>query len=975
MILKETMYLHPTDPLNHLTGQKWTENPNFQTNPLLMPMGQNPLMDILLNYQDILSYLTKNNKKSKVGKIYGMCSNAEMHQRFIKGLASVFEVGCNGVLEESLAIKSNVPYVKRAIFVPGKVRPVVWCRRTVYYMLYHFVDADIIKKPYLMNVKFTYADIFHFLLDRMMSIVNDLKEQSCSKHRGYIECLEIIIRFLIYSNEILLDYEKYCPVTVFKFIRHCMKLLIISYKDVNKVIRIESQNLGEVQQADLDETSKLVKEILVYQSPYEEEFWSYRLLLMVPNLVGKTNTTLTQLSSCVPAKFRDSEMVQVSLEACLAASLLNTIKYFEIMKSDRCKPLQAALMNYVAIHLRTRYLYEMVVTKTVKDIDPSNIFQHENNMGYLDIGLINYQKFLGGYNIHLDSVSKKLVYDSMYTDKLKKDVKNIVHIKGTYGSPSISVRVKLSEYESRQIIFDPDYKFPTVIETDSPHCLFDESRSSGTEESSYADDTEDTPTDNEHNTPINADVTKADEKNVATHKTPESASSTVNNKEPENVVDAHPVLSHNTPINADVTKADEKNVATHKTPESASSTVNNKEPENVVDAHPVLSHNTPVNADNTKADEKNVATHKTPESESSTVNNKEPENVVDAHPVLSHNTPVNADHTKADEKNVATHKTPESASSTVNNKEPENVVDAHPVLSHNTPVNAAVTKADDQKMNTDEDDDIIEILEDFIRVPRYDLTYILLIPSPCRHTLLWIARTTNDTLKNKTLIILPTPLVRKILELEFPNLVYRSILAYKLKSVVARDILKRIFVPIVVNSIYDQDLQIDVSENANRFETIEDLLKPSLLSKINEGIEMGDYSQMETDFEEEYLKINNRVVDVKTVVRLFIQSYLRATGNTGARRTSRNNASANRNTVNTNSAQNNRTVNSDSARSYGDRDHQSDETESPKSRSHNWAQYQGEIIRRRQRKLVHKTMRMVFSFQLPEILLHKRWVA
>ncbi|UKK02920.2 hypothetical protein MACK_003018 [Theileria orientalis] len=436
-----------------------------------MPMDNNPLMDIFLNYQDVQSFLSKDNKNSTVGKLHGMCSRVEMEEKCRYRTASLFERISTTKLHVRLALKAHVPLAEGAEPDQDKIRPVIWCRRTVYNILYYFVDSDIVKKPYLIDFRFSYADIYFFLEDKLKSIVSDLEVQSCTTHRGHIESLEIITRFLIYSNELLLESPDHSPASSFKFLKRCMSLLVKSYNDVSDIIYKERTTTKLFQRPNLDPTYLLVKDVLVYQSPYEEEFWSYNLLLMIPHFLGNKSMTVTKLSNYVPKKFRKSEMVHVSLEACLAASLLDTEWYFDILRSDRCKPLQAALLNYVGIHLRIKYLYELMVTNSINDIDPSNIDALKSTLGFTEMLDNNFERFLSRYKIRIDRRKGELIYRSADIRQLAHDNKRILNIGGFNGSTSEEVVKKLSKYDSRQIIFDPDYKSPTVSETKSSHCL------------------------------------------------------------------------------------------------------------------------------------------------------------------------------------------------------------------------------------------------------------------------------------------------------------------------------------------------------------------------------------------------------------------------------------------------------------------------------------------------------------------------
>ncbi|AFZ81600.1 hypothetical protein BEWA_010140 [Theileria equi strain WA] len=428
-------------------------------NPLLRPLDENNITMVLLNFQDLISYLSNDNTKGFVGKLYGMCSIKEYNQKIQMNTANDLERNSLREVDPKLTLKSFQRSDASRIFKPEDVRPVLWCRRTLYYILAYFVDADINKKDYIMDKRFSYLDIYNFLRDRLRSIWQDLTVQHCTRNRGYIECFEISIRFLIYSNEILCENEEYDASQNFLLLNTCLDKLMNGYSDVhstvnNKNLTDELKSLDFYDKPDVME----IMDVLTYTSPHEAEFWSYRLLLLIPQLLTpECSAVFCDICQRIPKCIKNSDIIRFSIKVCLSVTSGNVYSYFNLMKDSKCHPLQSALMNRFSGSVRVKFLHDIILHKIVKETtNPVHFNTLKTIFGFEDDAKL--LSLLQRYNITVDGNSKKLCLEGMDMKQLEYDNNYLNKVSGKIQTTSSIVFNKItSKYPSRQILFDPDF--------------------------------------------------------------------------------------------------------------------------------------------------------------------------------------------------------------------------------------------------------------------------------------------------------------------------------------------------------------------------------------------------------------------------------------------------------------------------------------------------------------------------------------
>eukprot|EP00375_Theileria_parva_P001717 XP_764392.1 hypothetical protein [Theileria parva strain Muguga] len=440
-----------------------------------MPLDNSQLLHILLNFQDTNSFLTNDNTKSFIGRNHGMCSEKEYNQKVQMNTANDLERDASRNVNPKLTLKSFQRSDAFRTFKPEDVRSAFWCRRTVYYSLTHFIDADINRKPYLMDKPFGYIDVYNFLRDRLRSIWQDLTVQRCTKHRGYIESFEISVRFLIYSNELLSQNEEYDEKQNLVLLNTCLDKLMNGYDDVRVSLgRVHGTNApGDGRLINLDNRLyNLVLSTLTYVSEHEPEFWSYRLLLLIPQILTPgSSATFCDTCQRIPKPIKNHPLVKYSISCCLAAVSGNAYLYFKLMNSPKCHPLQAALMNRFSSCVRIRFLFNVANFKLVKDsVNPLNYETLTQLLAYEDInGLVS---LLQRYNVNASNMARGsdlLELEKIDMEKLMHDNNHLSKVFGKVQTTSRVVLAKFSGYKYRQLIMDPDFRAPFITLEDIPN--------------------------------------------------------------------------------------------------------------------------------------------------------------------------------------------------------------------------------------------------------------------------------------------------------------------------------------------------------------------------------------------------------------------------------------------------------------------------------------------------------------------------
>ncbi|GFE53448.1 SAC3 GANP family protein, putative [Babesia ovis] len=433
-------------------------------NPLLRPLENDDVGSTLLKYQEIPSFLKRSSEGRMVGEVLGMCPPKEIKQKLEMNTASDLERVNASTVNPKLALKSFQRSDASRVFKPEETRPAVWCRRTIYNILCYFVDADIRKKSYLLPKDFSYLDVYNFLRDRLRSIWQDLTVQHCAKHRAYIECFEISIRFLIYSNEILCENDEYDIAQNRGLLNTCLDKLMEGYEAVHKYVDMKgSCKQWDQLRAQIPHFQDIV-DVLVYRSPHEAEFWGYRMLMHIPQLlVPGGSATFCDIRQRMPKELRDTFLVKFAMEVCHTAASGNLHRYFTLMRDPQCPGLYAALMNRFAVCLRVQFMETLVNRKIAKlGVNPLDMETFNSMFGFVDEPLSNVEKFLTKYEV--------TVYDSegtTYLDlenangqQLQYDCASLQKLTNKFQTSSNVVHNKCDAIPSRQLIFDPDFEYP-----------------------------------------------------------------------------------------------------------------------------------------------------------------------------------------------------------------------------------------------------------------------------------------------------------------------------------------------------------------------------------------------------------------------------------------------------------------------------------------------------------------------------------
>ncbi|CDR97289.1 SAC3/GANP family protein, putative [Babesia bigemina] len=441
-------------------------------NQLLRPLEGSELGATILKHQEVASFLRGKQTGRMVGEVLGMCPAKEIKQKLEMNTASDLERICSTKVNPRLALKSFQRSDASRVFKPEETRPAVWCRRTIFNILCYFVDADLVQKPYLMPKKFSYLDVYNFLRDRLRSIWQDLTVQHCTKHRAYIECFEISIRFLIYSNEQLCENEEYDIAQNRGLLNTCLDKLMEGYEAVHKYKNARKSKRQMEQQSGANPNFDEVMDILVYQSPHEAEFWGYRLLLHIPQLLlPGGSATFCDIKQRMPESLRESPVVAFAVEVCHTAASRNLYRYFTLLRREDCPALYAALMNRFAACLRVQFLETLVVYKVAKKgVNPMDMETFNSIFGFDGEPAASAEKLFKKYDITVYSSGDKqfLEFEGANANQLTYDSAALQKLTNKFQTTSSVVGSKLASFASRQLIFDPDFEYPEGLGPDTP---------------------------------------------------------------------------------------------------------------------------------------------------------------------------------------------------------------------------------------------------------------------------------------------------------------------------------------------------------------------------------------------------------------------------------------------------------------------------------------------------------------------------
>eukprot|EP01053_Blabericola_migrator_P002931 Blabericola_migrator_1__2930@NODE_1842_length_3692_cov_92_376276_g1179_i0_p1_GENE_NODE_1842_length_3692_cov_92_376276_g1179_i0NODE_1842_length_3692_cov_92_376276_g1179_i0_p1_ORF_typecomplete_len1169_score257_63SAC3_GANP/PF03399_16/9_1e53_NODE_1842_length_3692_cov_92_376276_g1179_i01683674 len=345
------------------------------THPLLS-YGDSRTEAIFANVQSPEYILSKpDDGTAMVGSLNGMCSTEEMLDKQRTCTANdlerlnVTQGSCGSgadvrYINKHLAVKSFQRSDASKVFLPADTRPILWCRRTVHNVLMLQIEADCAKLPWLFrrDTPYRFLDVYNFVRDRLRSVWTDLTVQHCECHRGTIECLEVSSRFLILAEELLCEDHEFDAVQNGSLLSTCLEKLMACYHAVRRFQSSPEQakfreglegNGTLANNLNPQEKSALVS-TLIWESPYEVEFWSYRLLLCLSH-GERTSSSVSNVLTRVPKSFLTHPMVKLALGSISAFKEGNVLRYFKYQ--DKAPYLMALLMSKFGNLLRMRFLY------------------------------------------------------------------------------------------------------------------------------------------------------------------------------------------------------------------------------------------------------------------------------------------------------------------------------------------------------------------------------------------------------------------------------------------------------------------------------------------------------------------------------------------------------------------------------------------------------------------------------------------
>ncbi|OII74321.1 uncharacterized protein cubi_01165 [Cryptosporidium ubiquitum] len=270
-----------------------------------------------------------------VGELFGMCSREEMINKQQTSTANDFErlsgVTLNDDLEarivnEFLTVKSFQRSDASRVFHKELVRPVVWCRMVVRRLLVYFIEADRLNLSYLyrkpLGQGYKYVDIYNFLRDRLRAVWQDLTVQHATRHRASIDSFEVSFRFLLLSEEYLCNFKEFNSVQNGSLMSTCLDKLMSGYMDV-LYYKKKSSDLSD------SEFSR----ILVYDSPFQPEFWSYRILTSMSIKIKDANDNrIMDIINSISPEIIHHPLIKLSLGIHCSFRLVNIVKYFRYFR-------------------------------------------------------------------------------------------------------------------------------------------------------------------------------------------------------------------------------------------------------------------------------------------------------------------------------------------------------------------------------------------------------------------------------------------------------------------------------------------------------------------------------------------------------------------------------------------------------------------------------------------------------------------
>ncbi|KAL3129176.1 hypothetical protein CHM_3g3570 [Cryptosporidium hominis] len=271
-----------------------------------------------------------------VGELFGMCTREEMINKQQTSTANDFErlsgVTLNDDLEarivnEFLTMKSFQRSDASRVFHKELVRPVVWCRMVVRRLLVYFIEADRIFLNYLYRKPqgqgYKYIDIYNFLRDRLRAVWQDLTVQHATRHRASIDSFEVSFRFLLFSEEYLCNLKEFNSVQNGSLMSTCLDKLMSGYLDVLYYRKKSSSYLYDSE----------LSRILVYDSPFQPEFWSYRILTSMSIKIKDANDNrIMDIINLISPEMIEHPLIKLSLGIHRSFRFVNIVRYFRYFR-------------------------------------------------------------------------------------------------------------------------------------------------------------------------------------------------------------------------------------------------------------------------------------------------------------------------------------------------------------------------------------------------------------------------------------------------------------------------------------------------------------------------------------------------------------------------------------------------------------------------------------------------------------------
>eukprot|EP00914_Ancora_sagittata_P005593 GHVO01011440.1.p1 GENE.GHVO01011440.1~~GHVO01011440.1.p1 ORF type:complete len:529 (+),score=45.91 GHVO01011440.1:378-1964(+) len=382
--------------------------------PVICTGGGNPLLfDVEGGASGIGAYLLKANDISSlqngeegssgfVGSLRAMCSEDEIIDKQRTSTTNDLERletsdPDTRVVNKYLAVKGFQRSDANKTFKAEDVRSPVWCRQTVHNMLGLQSTADVKIQPWIFNraERYTLLDVYNFFRDRFRAVWQDLTVQHCTTHQGYIQSLEIGFRFLSASGMMLCEQEGFDSVQNWTLMSTCLEKLLRGYEDV-RYYRVSHSNEPPKISGLSDADVRTLRDIMVYSSKCESEFWGYKLLTHLDS----SRAYLDAISS-IPQAHDTDPNVLYAIEARHAFRDGNGSRFFKLIRSGSF--IQGAILSRHIASMRERQVSELY-TKSLR-ISPRIPIESTNSiLGYVDNERNMLLEFCASHSIEIVQV-------------------------------------------------------------------------------------------------------------------------------------------------------------------------------------------------------------------------------------------------------------------------------------------------------------------------------------------------------------------------------------------------------------------------------------------------------------------------------------------------------------------------------------------------------------------------------------------